>query len=249
MSLKISNAACPIGEKYETLLQVKGSRFDRIVTKTCTLQEIPKPENPTWRYSNTYSINNYGLGNQGYGVYANYSFSGKPYVISVAGSYKELLCIVGQETNANYLEINVSCPNSAKSIVSMEALVSVPFQIPFGLKLPPYFEPKKIREVAVKLNKIKTSHPKLFSYIVCCNTIPIERGGVGGRVLKSIARYNIGYFKKYLPNIEIWGCGGIRTVADIEEYEIAGCHGVQMATIIMEKGMKYVDDLIREYRG
>ncbi len=247
MSLKISNAASPLGEKYEDLLMLQKSKFDRILTKTCTLKEVPQSKDPLYISTKLYSINNFGLVNYGYAKYASYSFE-KDYTISVTGTYEEILEIVGMSTNANYLEFNVSCPNSDKGGVTVSDLAKVPHRLPFGVKLPPLFELVDIEKMAKDL--VLLSANKYFFYIVCCNTIPFETGGLGGLILKPISLYNIEYYYKLLPKtIQIWGCGGIKHIDDIIEYEIVGVYGVQMATAAIDNGFKYVDELIEMYHS
>jgi len=248
MALKISNAACPLGEKYGDLLKLEKSRFDRIVTKTCTLIPIPPPKEPLFKLTKLYSLNNFGLGNRGYKEYALYEFSDKPLTVSVTGTYKELQEIVNIPTRAHILEFNISCPNSTKPVISIKNLSKLNHTLPFGIKLPPYFDLCEIEDVAKKLKKLALKQ-RLFTYIVCCNTIPFEGiGGLGGPILKPISLYNIEYFKKLLPKIEIWGCGGIQEVTDLIEYELAGATGVQIGTAVMDKGLDYIDELIKLYR-
>lgn len=249
MSLKISNAACSVGEKYQNLLELEKSSFDRILTKTCTLKPIPKPQSPLWRSEKIYSINNYGLGNDGYNIYSSFSFPGKPYVISVTGSYKELRTIANDKNQPDFLEINVSCPNSNKKIIDWEELYCIPFTVPFGIKLSPLFNKKDIHELAGNLNILR-GFQKNFRYVVCCNTLPMEGGGVGGKVLKPTSLYNIQHLKKHLrKDINIWGCGGISSITDLKEYEKAGCYGVQIATSIIQYGLDKVDELVKEYKN
>lgn len=248
MSLKTSNASCPIGFRYKDLLKLQSSQFDRMVTKTCTLEAIRGPKYPYYKSTKLYSINNFGLKNPGYKTYAFYKFPNKPLTISVTGSFSELKQIVSIPTNAHRLEFNISCPNSSRRI-SVKELAKLDHVLPFGIKLPPYFDLHDIEVMAKELKQLEY-HRKLFSYIVCCNTIPSDSGGMGGPLLKPVSLYNIEYFRKLLPkSINIWGCGGIREVDDLIEYELAGSYGVQMGTIVLDKGLEYTDDLIRMYNS
>ena len=115
----------------------------------------------------------------------------------------------------------------------------VHFSCKFGIRLPPYFDIDEIIKVSNLLNCLKKISYNEFSYIVCCDTIPIDGKGVGGKTLKPISLYNILYFKKYLrPDIEIWGCGGIENLTDFEEYEV----------VIIKHGLDYTNQLIEKYR-
>ncbi len=67
--------------------------------------------------------------------------------------------------------------------------------------------------------------------------------------MKPISLYNIKHYRKILPKkIEIWGCGGIRHVDDIIEYEVAGASGVQIATAAIDNGLEWIDQLVKMYR-
>jgi len=169
--------------------------------------------------------------------------------ISVSGTFSEIKEIIGIQSQAQFLEINISCPNSSKEMISIPKLSRLPHLIPFGIKLPPYFDLPEIEAMAEKLKAMAKDQPN-FSYIVCCNTIPFERGGLGGPILKPTSLYNIEYFRKLLPDkIEIWGCGGIRQWEDMVEYELAGASGIQIGTTAIDKGLEYTDELIELYRN
>jgi len=248
MALKISNAACPLGEKYNDLSELEKSKFDRIVTKTCTLEPIKRLKYPFYESTDLYSLNHFGLGNNGYKTYASYRFRNKPYVISVTGSLEELKELITIPTNAHLLEFNVSCPNTEKEIININDLMQLNHTLPFGIKLFPCFELQEIEEVAEDLRKLY-SKCKLFTYIVCCNTIPFQGKGMGGPILKPTSLYNIEYFRKLLPKeIKIWGCGGIKEVDDLLEYEVAGANGVQIGTVAIDEGLTYTDSLIEMYK-
>lgn len=248
MSLKISNASCPLGEKYGDLLRLEKSKFDRIVTKTCTLEPISILKYPLYQSTEKYSLNRFGLGNVGYRTYASYRFKDKPYVISVAGTLKDLKKIIEIPTTAHLLEFNVSCPNTEKKLAKVSDLSRLNHTLPFGVKLPPYLDLQDIEETSKELC-ILYSQNRLLTYVVCCNTLSFEGKGMGGAILKPISLYNIEYFRKLLPKeIEIWGCGGIRQVDDILEYELTKVEGVQIGTVGIDEGLSYTDSLIDMYR-
>ena len=72
---------------------------------------------------------------------------------------------------------------------------------------------------------------------------------MGGPILKPTSLYNIEYFRKLLPKeIKIWGCGGIKEVDDLLEYEVAGANGVQIGTVAIDEGLTYTDSLIEMYK-
>ena len=120
--------------------------------------------------------------------------------------------------------------------------------ITLGLKMSPVIDVELVSELSVIINK----YLDIVSYIVCSNTIPNamlldtktgepilsnKTGGISGQVAKLISISNIVQYSKLLnKNIAIIGCGGIRSVEDVEEYIKAGAKSVQIGT------MFYIDD-------
>lgn len=250
--LKIGNSPySPLTQKYGELYSLENSSLNRITTQTCTLNEIKKQnENSLYKYSQNYTVRETDLGNYGYKMYSKFRFPTKEYVISVIGTKKEIKKMSRLKTGANYIEINLVCPNSTKQIISIGSMAFIHFECKFGIRLPPYFDIDEISKVAKLLNCLKKVSYKEFSYIVCCDIAPIDGKGIGGRTLKPISLYNILYFKKYLrADIEVWGCGGIENLIDFEEYEVVNADGVQLDSVMLKHGLNYTNKLIEKYRN
>lgn len=183
------------------------------------------------------------------------------------------------------IELNLSCPNIigkgqlAYDFNQLENYLINIFKLDmtnidiFGVKLPPYFELNHFEIVANILNKFP------IDFITCINSVPnalvidlntdksvIEPknglGGLGGNIIKPISLSNVYNFKKLLPNIDIIGCGGVKTGSDVYEMILCGASAVQIGTqymiedincfsrienelkqFMLEKGKNQIDDI------
>ncbi len=115
-------------------------------------------------------------------------------------------------------------------------------------KLSPYTNPEERVRVAAYLSEREPNG------VVCCNTLPNARlrgedgkplitaegtsglGGMGGTALFLLALTNAEHFRELLPNnIDVIGCGGIRSGMDVRDYRLIGCVGVQVGTAFFQK--------------
>ena len=72
--------------------------------------------------------------------------------------------------------------------------------------------------------------------------------GFAGPAIKQIALGQVKQLRAILPeNIDIIGVGGITTGKDILDYLRTGAKAVQIATILLEKGLNIFYTLLSEY--
>lgn len=162
------------------------------------------------------------------------------------------------------VECNLSCPNvinnnTPKSIIAYDFQlleeklnelenISKNTQITLGVKLPPYFDPHHFNIVSQLLIKYN------IKFITTINSLPngliIDPltesplikpkngiGGIGGDPCKPIALSNVYQFYTRLPKeIQIIGCGGIKTGIDAFEFILCGATAVQIGTAFVEYG-------------
>ncbi len=237
----ISNAACSRSATIEDLRKLeKVKNCHRIVTKTCTLNSIDSSSNNhKYYFDGTGAVNSIGLVNYGFNYYRSLKFD-KPYVISIAGTIKELNILFYLPSNAFAYEINISCPNGPTcTIEDLEYLKSRGKK--FGLKLPPLITSSEIENYVSKIDLLKEKNTNLI-YVVCSNTIPMGildgiEGSLSGKYIQPISLRNVKIFRMLLDeSIDIYGCGGISTKNDLEKYVKAGANGVQIGTFFIQKG-------------
>jgi len=254
-SFIISNASCSGSSTHEQLEELDDSNSDRIVTKTCTLEPLNPcgfQSNKKYYYDGYGAVNAIGLINKGFNYYKDLQFS-KFYTISIAGSVNELNKMMSLPSTADLFELNISCPNinvggfGGRSEENQYAAINDLHKLntskkDIGLKLPPLNSIEKIKTYCDIINCAKEFDELSIKYIVCCNTISrgildgVE-GSLSGKYLQPLALWNVREFRKYLiPEIDIFGCGGISSLKDIQKYINVGAAGVQIATEFIDKG-------------
>lgn len=177
----------------------------------------------TLRYSFEYGgwINKIGLRNKGldYAI-KNYNHN---HIVSIAILNTKQIDIINNKIPDDMnIEINVSCPNINKKLVSD------------GISV---FLNKKRKWCIIKLspttdNKLIDSYyEKGFRQFHCSNTLPVKNGGLSGPILKKYNLSLIKYIKNKYPNSTIIAGGGIRNIKDIEYYKNIGADHFSVSTL------------------
>ena len=73
-------------------------------------------------------------------------------------------------------------------------------------------------------------------------------GGVGGPFCKPFGLANVREFKRYLPELDIIGCGGISTAQDMYEYFLCGASAVQIGTHFLHNGITCFEKLEKDFK-
>ena len=270
------NITCPIGNAsgvncytHDDLDDLVKSDCGFIVSKSATLHSRSGNSEPRFWCNDKISLNSMGLPNYGINYYTDWikhNYNKKPTLLSIANVNNDETIQMIQKIYPmdyiNYPEVNVSCPNiigKPQLAYDFEALntflstVMDGYSKPYGLKLPPFFDPihiEMISSIIEKHNNIK--------YITCCNSIgnalvlennaPVilpknGLGGLGGEYLLPIGLSNVYQFKKRLQNLDVIGCGGISTKEHISQYMTVGSSLVQIGTALWQKGTGIFSDL------
>lgn len=260
----ICNASGPLDSTLEELEIIANSDSSAIVMKSCTIE--PKKGNDEPRYVRLPlgSIQSMGLPNLGYKEYIKFASQlkkyNKPIIASVAGMHSsdyQILVEAFQKSDADLIEVNLSCPNIegksqiAYDISEVEDILSCVWKLgkkPIGLKLPPYYDSAHQEDMAELLKRFNVS------FITCINSVgntliidpeketPIIKpkkgfGGLCGDYIKPIALANVRAFYELLQNeVSIFGVGGIKSGMDAFEFLLAGADAVQIATTFEKEG-------------
>lgn len=263
-----SGVLCTTESDLDTMFR---SKSGAVISKSCTISPRLGNQHPRVWSEDKISINSTGLANNGYHFYAGYTPKiSKPYFVSVAGTpdeLEEIICTIDTK-NIDALELNFSCPNiDGKQIGYNLELTKVfldkindKMTIPWGIKLPPYFEPQQIKDMANLFNNYS------LSFITCCNSLGnglilseldkpviVPRDGLGGigggQTMKSICLSNVYQFRKYLlDRIDIIGCGGISSGKDVYDYLLVGAKCVQVGTQLLNEGSIVFERLNNELK-
>jgi dihydroorotate dehydrogenase (fumarate) len=269
--MNASGALCVTQAELEALGE---SDAGAIVTKSMT--PLPREGNPLPRYVaiDGGSINSMGLPNLGYPAYAKLipglkRFK-KPVVASLAGLHPDDFLEGAKALNVagpDLVEVNLSCPNIpgkpqiGYDFDETERLLSAIrniFSIPFGVKLPPYFDPIHHQKIAEVLQRIGVAFVTVINSVG--NTLVVDPeqervvikpkggfGGLGGRIIKPVALANVrAFWKIWGDRIPIIGTGGVENGTDIFEHVLCGASAVQIGTILVEEGVGVFSRLERE---
>ena len=180
----------------------------------------------------------------------------------------QIINYIKDKNYIRYPEINVSCPNIigkeqlAYNLPQLEyfldEVMEKHYNKPYGLKLPPFFDPVHIANLA---NLIKC-YPNI-KYLTCVNSIGnaldvnVETngglikpknglGGLGGDYLLPVALSNVYQLKKALPHLDIIGCGGVKTGLDMYKHILVGATLVQVGTTLNREGPLCINRILNE---
>eukprot|EP00727_Mastigamoeba_balamuthi_P003130 m51a1_g12814 putative dihydroorotate dehydrogenase (221) ;mRNA; r:2676-3338 len=168
------------------------------------------------------------------------------------------------------IEFNLSCPNvpgkpqiayDTESMRKYLELISGIVKVPWGVKLPPFFDPVHFEVAAGVLSQYAE---RGLTFVTCVNSLgnglvidPLSEetviaprdgfGGVGGSIIKPNALANVRMFRKLLPpSVAIIGCGGVETGVDAFEHILAGASAVQIGTELVRKGTGCIERVATE---
>lgn len=271
----VFNAAGPKDVTLEELKVIGASGSAAITMKSCTIDPREGNEEPRYQDVPLGSINSMGLPNLGYKEYLKIvpllkkEFR-KPVVASLAGMKPEdipVLVSAFNESEVDIIELNLSCPNlKGKPQIAYDfsttdqilGQVTKGLNKPFGIKLPPYFDPVHWEEAA----KIFKKYP--IDFLCCINSVgntliidpeteaPLIKpkggfGGLGGDFIKPVALANVRAFSQLLGDrMSIIGVGGIKSGMDAFEFLLCGADAVQVGTQFMKEGPECFGRIDRE---
>ena len=248
------------------------------ITKSCSLHERHGNPKPAYWENDKISINSMGLPNFGYRYYCDFIENihqyNKKCFLSIANLNNddtvEIIKYIKDKEYISYPEINVSCPN----IIGKEQLAyNLPYleyfldevmekhyNKPYGLKLPPFFDPVHVSKLANLIN----CYPNI-KYLTCVNSIGNAMevnlgtnggvilpksglGGLGGDYLLPVALSNVYQFKKALPQLDIIGCGGVKSGEDVYKHILVGATLVQVGTTLNREGISCINRILNELK-
>lgn len=269
------NASGPLCTTEKELNDLGKSSAGLFISKSATEQEREGNPSPRYVDTPWGSINSMGLPNKGYLFYAEQAVHlakyNKPFFLSVSGMSLEENIKIIQHLNhideISAIELNLSCPNLpgkpqtaydfAQTEIVLEKIMPLCSK-PLGVKLPPYFDIIHFHQMAEILNQFP------LRFVTCINSIgnalvidsdkeevvikPKDGfGGIGGDYVKPTALANVRQFYTLLrKDIDVVGCGGIKSGVDAFEHILCGASVVQLGTILMQEGVSAFDRIAQE---
>jgi dihydroorotate dehydrogenase (fumarate) len=269
--MNAAGALCVTQEELEALGKCDAGA---IVTKSMTPLSREGNSEPRYYAFSSGSINSMGLPNLGYPAYAKLipelKRFGKPVIASIAGLNPQGFIEAAQAieiAKPDLVEVNLSCPNipgkpqigydveaSQRLLLEVQECLT----IPFGVKLPPYFDPVHHEAMAIMLEKVNISFLSLINSVGNGLVIDPETesvvikpkggfGGLGGTLIKPVALANVrAFWKLFKGRMPIIGVGGVVTGTDVFEHLLCGASAVQVGTTLVDEGLSSFERLEKE---
>ena len=178
----------------------------------------------TLRYSFEYGgwINKIGLRNPGLN-YAIQNYKKGDHIVSIAIlNKKEIPQILNKIPNNMDIELNISCPNAETKMYTDDLSKFLNSNRKWCIiKLSPNSDTELIDNY----------YKQGFRQFHCSNTIPIDRGGLSGKLIMPFSHFMIKYLKKNYNDVEIIGGGGITNINDVNKYNHFGANHYSASTV------------------
>ncbi len=270
-----------LGYSAESLHLIASSGAGAVITKSIGVAPRAGYLNPTVVQAESGLINAMGLPNPGISQYVEeIGYTKKilkiPLIVSIYGYTAEEYALLAQKVSAagaDAIELNVSCPHvkftgseigaNPRLLTEVVCKVKASTQKPVIVKLSPNVtDIVEIAQAAVKagadaLTVINTVRAMAIDIETQRPILSNIRGGLSGAAIKPIALRCVYDIFEVLPNIPIFGCGGVSNWRDVVEFLLAGAASVQIGTAIateisvfedINKGVtKYLKN--KEYRS
>ena len=178
----------------------------------------------TLRYSQYHNgwINKIGLRNKGIDWALSNVSENKILSVAILDP-KDIPIILKKIPENRDIEINVSCPNAEKKMVSE------------GISK--FINPKR-KWCIIKISPSATNfdidnyYNMGFRQFHCCNTIPLTNGGLSGPALIPYTTEKIVYLKSKYNDVSVIAGGGIRYINDIYHYKSIGANHFSVSTLL-----------------
>jgi dihydroorotate dehydrogenase len=202
---------------FENTISIKGSYT--LYPRDGLILQIIK----TLRYSFFYSgwVNKIGLRNPGLD-YAIKNYNNNSIVSIAILNKNEIPKIINKIPEDMNIELNISCPNAEKKMIDE------------GIDK---FLNNKRKWCIIKLSPncdiklVDNYYKQGFRQFHCCNTFPIEGGGLSGKFLIPYSTKLIKNIKEKYNDTVIIGGGGIKSKDEIDIYKKAGANHFSISTL------------------
>lgn len=180
----------------------------------------------TLRYSFVYGgwTNKIGLRNKGVQWAVDQYKSSEDVVVSLAimntDEIPQFLEIV---PDSMHIELNVSCPNTEEALVhtQLQGFLN-PARQWCSIKLSPH-TPTKL---------IDAYYEQGFRQFHCCNTLPVNEGGLSGLRLLPYTSYLVDYIRQKYPDADIVAGGGVRSMTTVHHYTKKGANFISVSSLL-----------------
>lgn len=261
----VMNASGLLGSNTEGILRLVESGVSAVVTKTLTLEPREGYLPPITVPLGECMLNAVGLANPGISVVdelvkAIHNY-GLPAIVSIGGRNIDefiALAVKAEETGADALELNMSCPHTPgygvdasktieaiKNIVSgVKSVVDIPVWVKLG------YSRFLLREAGTALAAgadalvlINTIPGMVIDVYIGKPVLTNRFGGLSGVCIHPITVYSV-YMVYREYRCEIIGAGGVQDWRTAVELIEAGAKALQVATAFYTKGYSIVYEIV-----
>jgi dihydroorotate dehydrogenase len=253
--IELSNAAGTV-KLYEQAAKLAPAPVDELVLGSYTLHPRDGNGGKVYHSERPHVLNALGLPNPGLAYLIEHARSfadlHRRVIVSIAGfsadQFVELATPLGW---AHAIELNFGCPNiwddgSQKGIASFDveymhwvvnAVRDVQPEAVLRAKLSPYSDPRLLAQaveaVAPLVDALVLSNTFPNAWLPYCLDVPY--GGLSGSSMKAIVLGQVRQAQE-LTSLPIIAAGGVRTNADLNDYEQAGAALVQVGSRFLDGG-------------
>ena len=175
-------------------------------------------------------VNKIGLRNKGID-YAISTYK-KGEIISIAIINKhDVNILLKKIPNDMDIELNVSCPNTEKSLVNNGLSKFINNEREWCIiKLSPICDNKLIDKY----------YQEGFRQFHCSNTLPVRYGGLSGPSLIPYTTRIVKYIKKHYPDTIVIAGGGVRNIDHAKNYENIGADHISVSTLFFNPILSWI---------
>lgn len=175
-------------------------------------------------------VNKIGLRNKGID-YAISTYK-KGEIISIAIINKhDVNILLKKIPNDMDIELNVSCPNTEKSLVNNGLSKFINNEREWCIiKLSPICDDKLIDKY----------YQEGFRQFHCSNTLPVRYGGLSGPSLIPYTTRIVKYIKKHYPDTIVIAGGGVRNIDHAKNYENIGADHISVSTLFFNPILSWI---------
>ena len=175
-------------------------------------------------------VNKIGLRNKGID-YAISTYK-KGEIISIAIINKhDVNILLKKIPNDMDIELNVSCPNTEKSLVNNGLSKFINNEREWCIiKLSPICDDKLIDKY----------YQEGFRQFHCSNTLPVRYGGLSGPSLIPYTTRIVKYIKKHYPDTIVIAGGGVRNIDQAKNYENIGADHISVSTLFFNPILSWI---------
>ena len=218
-----------------------------VTLKTATVKPMDGHAEPTVWHGPNYSLNSVGLANPGLHavlerVLPSYSRRGCPVGVSILGTAPNewrLMAMQAERAGADYVELNLSCPNLPGDPSSSRSLIFGLCDVMDAVTLPVYAKVGGDGRFALDLLNHAQPNRLVVGNTMAVGALPgllgMDSGvcGMSGPPLLPIHLAVMRMVRRTGLDVHLSACGGIGSAVDIEAYRGAGANSFQMGTAVL----------------